>query len=217
MTEHYIVHQGHVACSLGVMHEGYLPDFLMFANTIEVTQGVRLMPPVGMPEEREWVQNLAKRKQSNVIFAVLVHEPTAEGQTYRYIGHTGIHAIKWPDGTAVTGTLLGNSKNWLQGYGTEAKLLLLFHAFQMLGLRKLTSEVKAFNARSLGHLLKCGYRIIGRYTKQDYHYGSYVDRILLEVFREDWKPIWDAYQADHALPKLTEEQRTLIGKETGLV
>jgi len=214
MTEHHVVHQGHVACSLGTMHKGYLPDFLMFANTAQMTQGINLVPPVDLSEQEEWLQILAKH--TTLVFAILHHEPV-NGDAYQYIGHIGIHGIKWPDGIGTTGILIGNSNNWMRGYGTEAMLLLLSHAFQMLGLRKLTSEVKAFNARSLGHLLKCGYRIVGRYTKQDYHYGSYVDRILLEVFREDWKPIWDAYQADHALPKLTEEQRTLIGKETGLV
>jgi len=213
MPEHHVVHPGHSACSLGLMHEGYIPDFLVFASTPQITRD-SLMPPIGLSEEEKWARNFTKH--TAVAFAVLHHETESGEQAYRYIGYTGIHSIRWPDGTGTTGTLLGNSADWLRGYGTEAKLLLLHHAFHVLGLRKLTSEVKAYNARSLGHLIKCGYRIVGRYTQQDFHNGKYLDRILLEVFRADWEPIWETYQTTHTIPKLTDEQRKMVGIETGM-
>jgi len=50
--------------------------------------------------------------------------------------------------------------NWRIGIGTEAMLLLLYHAFMILGLRKVTATVKVFNAPSMGHSIKSGYKLI---------------------------------------------------------
>ncbi len=212
---HCIVHHGLVGCSLAVMQEAYLSTFLQFANDPRVVEGVRLTPPVGMPEELDWLQRLSKRKGTDHVFAVLRHDGEVSSPRYIYIGHTGVHGILWPNATGVTGSLLGDLENLGKGHGTEAKLLLQYHAFRILGLRKLTSGVKSFNARSLGHLIKCGYRIVGRYKEHEFHNGGYVDEILLECFREDWEPVWEQYQATRELPKLTDAQRDLVCKETG--
>lgn len=214
MSNHLIVHEGHVATSLAVMQEEYLREFLPFANDILVTAGTRMRGPIHMEEEIEWVQGLWKKKDRHIVFAVLKHEGTAADRTYTYVGHTGLHGIQFPNAHASTGSILGNLDNLGKGTGTEAKLLLMYHAFQVRGLRKLTSQVKGFNAQSLGHLIKAGYRIVGRFTKHEFHEGNYVDEILLEVFREDWEPIWEKYQTARELPKLTEEQRDLVKRET---
>lgn len=208
MTTHIIVYRGLVGCSLGVMQEPYIPELLQFINDLEVTAGVMARAPVDVYEEEDWLRKLHTNKKSNQIFAVLAHEP-GENE-FRYIGHTGIHQILWPSGFGATGSLLGGNNARGNGYGTEAKLLLQYHAFRVLGLRKLTSTVKAFNAQSLGHLIKTGYRIVGRYTKHQFHDGEYVDEILLECFREDWEPLWAEYQAGRKLPKLTSGQRELV-------
>ncbi len=129
------------------------------------------------------------------------------------MGHTGIHHVEWPHGIGSTGSLIGVPDAQGKGIGTEAKLLLLYHAFMILGLRKITSFVKSFNARSAGHLMKCGYKPVGRYHKHHLHEGAYVDEIHFEVFREDWEPIWNTYQRDGAQPRLTEEQRAFLVRE----
>ena len=83
-----------------------------------------------------------------------------------------------------------------------------------MGLRKIVSSVKAWNAPSLGHLVKCGYTVVGRYRRHVLHEGVLVDEILLEVFPEDWEPIWDAYNKSGVLPKLSPDQRALVARET---
>ena len=65
----------------------------------------------------------------------------------------------------------------------------------------------------MGHLVKCGYTLCGRHKAEDFHEGTFVDEILLEVFRNEWEPVWQAYQTTGKLPRLTEEQRALIEKK----
>ncbi len=84
----------------------------------------------------------------------------------------------------------------------------------ILGLTSVDSKVKCFNAASLGHLLKTGYRIYGRIPRRIFHEGHLVDELILAVFREDWEPVWEKYQKMSELPKLTPRQRARVLKET---
>lgn len=127
--------------SLAVMTESYVDQLVDIINTPEVIEGVMTIPPVAREEELEWVKNLPKNKKNMHIFAVLAHE----GEGRRFIGTMGLHKIRWPEGSCTSGSLLGSLEMLGQGYGTEAKLLLLKHAFDVLNLTTVKSEVKAFN------------------------------------------------------------------------
>jgi len=213
MVTHIIAYEGRLL-SLALMQKGYGPEYLPWPNERTRVNGTSQRPPYSLQDFEEWVDRLQKDKGHNEVFAVLVHEGTSENRTYRYIGNVGIHDITWPGAFGETGSILGAPGVHGKGYGTEAKLLIQYHAFNVLGLRKLCSSVKAFNAASLGHLLKCGYRIVGRHKAHDFHEGSFVDVILLECFREDWEPIWDAYTGTKTVPRLSAKQRKRVQKET---
>lgn len=211
--EHYVAYKGLVGVSLAAMNREYLPIFMQHANDLTVTRGVLLRPPVTLEAQMEWYEGIAKRSETDQVFAVLLHELSAGTPSYRYVGHTGLHQIRWTNCSATTGSLLIDPTAHGSGHGTEAKLLLLYHAFFVKGLRKISSEVKVFNGNSWGHLLKCGYKPIGRRSRHHFHEGSYVDEIIFEVFREDFEPIWEAYTQTKKLPKLTEEQRSGIANQ----
>lgn len=199
--------------SLALMQRMYGPEYLPWPNRRTAINGTLQRPPYYPEDFDEWIERLRKGKGVHEVFAVLAHEDKESGRGYRYLGHAGIHDVEWPSAHATTGSVLGADNAREKGYGTEAKLWMQYHAFKVLGLRKLLSEVKAFNAPSLGHLLKCGYKIVGRRKSHDFHEGAYVDVIILECFREDWEPIWERYHASGTLPKLTALQRTRVTKE----
>lgn len=197
--------------ALGPVLKEHVPFITRWANDPVATAGVLLTPPVLRETEEEWFEGLKKRKDTDVLFSVYVRD----GETWKFVGTTGIHRITWPDARGSSGTLIGDTSVHGSGCGTEAKLWLLHHAFRVLGLRKVTSEVKEFNGNSLGHLLRCGYQIVGRRRKQHFHDGAYVDEVLLEIFREEFEPLWDAYRAQQRLPQLTDELRAVVTKYAG--
>lgn len=211
--EHVIAYEGKLV-SLGLMQKEYGPHFFEWANSREGIEGTLLRPPYTLNNWEEWLASLDKGKGSNEVFAILLHDEREGKRTYQYVGHTGLHNVRWPEGRGSTGSVIGDAAARQRGCGTEAKLHLLYHGFQVMGLRKIVSSVKAWNAQSLGHLVKSGYQVIGRHRRHVFHEGNLVDEILLEVFREDWEPIWGAYRETGGLPKLTDEQRAFIAKET---
>lgn len=215
MTDHLITYTGVANVSLGLITRDYGPEFVRFANVRGDIDGTRIRPPYYVATHFEpWLERLEKEKGKNEAFAILVHDDSRPERSYRYIGHMGIHDIQWPQGTGVTGSVIGDRNSQGKGYGKEAKLLIQKHAFDTLHLHKLKSEVKSFNAASLGHLLACGYRICGRLHEEELHEGRRVDLILLECFRRDWEVIWEAYRTTKTPPRLTDEQHALVKKET---
>ena len=214
MSDHSPIHQGYNV-SLGAMRRDYIPLFMQGANDPDVMRGVTLRPPVTLEAEFAWYDGMASRT-GNVTFAILLHERDEMGTMtgYRYIGHTGLHSITYPDGHATSGTIIADKSCFGKGYGTEAKLLLLYEAFRNRGLRKVCLEVKVFNDNSWGHLLACGYRQVGRRAAHHFYNGTFVDSVLFEIFRDAWEQTWHTYQETGSPPRLTEEQRTVLRKET---
>lgn len=165
-----------------------IPHLLRWINNEEVTQYLAAYLPMLEKDEEQWFEDLAKRKQTDLVFAIV----TVDGD--KIIGNMGIHQISWKDRTATTGALIGEKEYWGKGYGTEAKMLLLNYAFNTLNLRKICSSVLAFNKRSYAYQLKCGYTEEGRRRKQRYRNGRYWDEILMAVFKKDWLPLWKEYK-----------------------
>jgi RimJ/RimL family protein N-acetyltransferase len=79
--------------------------------------------------------------------------------------------------------MIGEKEYWGKGYGTEAKMLLLDYAFNVLNLRKITSGVIAFNERSYNYSMRCGYKREGILKSHIYRDGKYWDVYQLAVFK----------------------------------
>jgi RimJ/RimL family protein N-acetyltransferase len=199
--------------ALAVMRPEYIPIIATYINEWEYINGTLQCPPYTRSSGVEWVRKLDEKRNEQRVFAILV--PDAERKDgFRYVGHTGLHRIDEKTNSAVTGSIIGDKSVQGIGVGTEAKLWLQYYAYEVMGLRKLHSFCKAFNAKSMGHLIKCGYTFIGRRRAEIRQGQGFIDELLFECFPVDWEPIWAAYQETGELPKLTDQQRALIKKQT---
>ncbi|MDO8504775.1 MAG: GNAT family protein [Candidatus Liptonbacteria bacterium] len=173
--------------SLRVITKDNIPKYLEWFNDPEVTQYTSGIFPVSEEEETEWVQNLSKRKQTDVMFAIWTNDG-------RLIGNMGLHRINYVDGTAVTGAVIGEKDFWGKGLGMEAKMLLLEWAFNTLNLRKINSHVLGFNKRSQRYSEKCGYKIEAVLKDQMFRNGKYEDMVIMSVFKTDWLLLWEKFR-----------------------
>ncbi len=81
-----------------------------------------------------------------------------------------------------------------QGYGPEAKHLLLEYCFDHLHLHAICSHVWEPNTRSAAALKKQGYKFAGRLKWDDYKDGVYRDTLVFDLLREDWLEARDAWR-----------------------
>ncbi len=168
-----------------------LTQITKWMNNPRVTKFLTASYPMMEAEEREWFQNLPKKKPEHVVVAIVVDE--------NIIGTMGLHNINHRHRIATTGAVIGEEAYWGKGYGSEAKMLLLDYAFHVLNLRKVCSRVIAFNERSINYSLKCGYVEEARLREHIYYDGTYWDEVCLAVFYEQWKPLWEDFKATQLL------------------
>lgn len=136
--------------------------------------------PMGWDDEVEWLDKISRRKEGELHLGIEVPE-------LGLIGLTSLKVESWVNRTAVTGTVIGVAEARGKGYGTEAKMLLLGHAFRRLNLRKVYSNVYAPNEASLRCQKRCGYVEEGRFKDDVFLNGQYHDVITLAAWRETFE------------------------------
>jgi len=173
---------------LSPVQESDLAFFQRIMNDERISRFLLTRTIVGEVDEREWHENIAKRKQTDRTCAIVLKE------TDEIIGNIGLHMIDWVSRTAATGTVIGKEDLLGKSLGTEAKMLMLKYAFLELNLRMIISRAYAFNGRSIRYSEKCGYKQVAVYPDFIFRDGKYHDLIHLMVTREMWEPLWIEFE-----------------------
>jgi RimJ/RimL family protein N-acetyltransferase len=133
-----------------------------------------------------WVGEMAEKDPApDIELAVVLRE------TDELIGETGLYSIDWIARTAESGSWLYRAADRGQGYGTEAKLLLLEYAFDRLALNMIWAWVKERNPRSQAALRKQGYRDAGRFTWSGYGPDGFENARMFDLLATEWRSARD--------------------------
>ena len=143
----------------------------------EVTRFILLRYPPTLEAEREWFDRVS-RDPAEILWGI-----EFDG---RLVGVSGVHRIDWPNGHAVTGTLIGDRSAWGKGVGGESMRLRTRYSFTETTLHKLNSSYLDGNTASALAQAAAGYREIGRRREEHFRAGRWHDEVLTEVLREDW-------------------------------
>lgn len=73
-----------------------------------------------------------------------------------------------------------------KGFGTEAIMLLLRHAFNDMGLHRIGIRVLAYNKRAIRAYEKCGFVVEGRERETAYVNGSWHDDIMMGLLDREF-------------------------------
>jgi RimJ/RimL family protein N-acetyltransferase len=111
--------------------------------------------PKGLGFEEDWIKSKQKTDGKDITVGIC----TLEGLL---IGTMGLHYIEMIHRTAVTGSVIFDESYRNKGYGTDAKMVLLDYAFNILGLEVVESRAIGFNERSSAYSQKCGYKVEAR-------------------------------------------------------
>jgi RimJ/RimL family protein N-acetyltransferase len=134
----------------------------------------------------DWFGEMADKDPAPDVELAVVRRETGE-----LIGETGLYSIDWIARNAESGSWLYRAVDRGQGYGTEAKLLLLEYAFDRLGLNMIWSWVKERNPRSQAALRKQGYRDAGRFTWTGYGPDGFENARMFDLLATEWQSARD--------------------------
>ena len=116
----------------------------------------------------------------------------------RLLGSVALLDIDWVNRTAETASYLLGEDVRGQGYGTEAKMLLLEYAFDRIQLHVVQSWVRATNTRSSNALVRQGYQLAGRRYWKGFQTGAHVDHLIFDLLREEWVAVRELWRASVA-------------------
>lgn len=106
--------------------------------------------------------------------------------TGRLIGLTTFSNLD-PDNSSVLFHIsIGESDAWGSGYGTEAAELMLWLAFEPIGLHRVTLSVFSFNERAIRSYEKAGFEIEGREREAIVRDGRRWDELTMGMLERDW-------------------------------
>jgi RimJ/RimL family protein N-acetyltransferase len=163
---------------LGVEHAGGL-----LADTEEVFAWLLYARPADLDQARAWIDGaLADRRADRRFpFAVL------GAQDGSVIGSTSYWDFDAHNAHVEIGSTWLNRASWGTGRNAEAKLLLMTHAFETLGLERVAFRTDILNERSQRAIERLGA------TREDVHRhemrrrdGSWRDSVHYSLLREEW-------------------------------
>lgn len=156
--------------------------------------------PLGFIAERDWCENASRGCENEIQLAIELKDGT-------HVGNIGLHKVNWVSRHAETGALIGDGRYRSKGFGTEAKLLLLQHAFLQMNLHKLYSKVAEYNPRSLRYSLKCGYQVEARLRDDIWCDGRFWACLVMSVYRDDWLRLFQEGKLPlHVTEAMVEEE-----------
>lgn len=143
------------------------------------SRGRWLLSPLHIESELEALN--AEDPPSTIYLSII------QRQTGDYLGEVELMDFDHFNRTAETGSVIYVPELRGQGYGTEAKNLLLEYAFDHLNLHMIRSFVWSFNPRSQAALAKQGYRTAGRLQWRAYTAQGVVNNVVFDLLAREWR------------------------------
>ncbi len=168
-------------------------DFVLLTkwlNDPEVIETLAVdMPVTEIAFEKDLEEIGTVRTTTEIWFMI---ETLAGGRT---IGSTRFKKIDHKNRNAEFSIVIGETEYWGRGLGTEAVRLLVNYGFEQLNLHRVSSEVFAFNERSLKMHRKLGFREEGRQREAWFKNGRFHDWVLFAILRDEWDSAIDMITA----------------------
>lgn len=132
-----------------------------------------------LENQREDALQVARGRDA--VFSIL------RSDTGEVIGRCLLFAVNRTDRSAMAGILIGEKSCWGQGYGSEAMVLLLDYAFNLLNLHSVGLGVFAFNQRGIASYRKIGFKEIGLRREARILGGKAFDVLLMDILEDEFR------------------------------
>jgi RimJ/RimL family protein N-acetyltransferase len=134
--------------------------------------------PPTIEELREYIANFEDNRNA-IAFAII---DTKENM---HVGNATINAINWISGTADLGLMIGDKAYLGKDCAYVIWSMIIKHAFEVLGLRRLYIGILEGNKECLNAAIKLGCIEEGRWRQHSLVNGEYQDEIWFGVLRDE--------------------------------
>ncbi len=154
--------------------------YARWMNDPEVTRFLEMATRPVREFERDSFWRMANETDDAYVFSI------DDLKLANVVGYCGLYMVQWACRRAQFNILVGDSKVWDQGFGSEAAHLCLDYAFNTLNLNSIQLGVNADNKRAVRSYEKVGFVHEGCRRQFIYRGGSYSDMIVMSILRNEY-------------------------------
>lgn len=130
--------------------------------------------------EKKWVNDAIFSPGNSVKLAVCLKE------SHQHIGNVYLDNVDSFNQNAMFGLMIGDKTQWGNGIGTEMTLLMLYHAFYEMNLKRVYSYQLEDNIGSIKVHHKCGFQQEGILRKAVFKHGELVNLNVMGILKEEF-------------------------------
>ena len=164
---------------LRALEEDDLPLTQRWTNAPSVVEFEGYPFPVSMADERTWFGVVRQSDFRKVLIIEVLEEKRPIGNIY--------FDVDWRHRSASISITVGEPQEHGKGYGTDAIVTAVSHAFDELGLIRVSAAILAFNTGSLRAFEKAGFRQEGVRRQSFIWHGVPHDQVMMSILREEYQ------------------------------
>lgn len=135
---------------------------------------------VSLDYEKKWVSDVIFSPGNNIKLAVCMKD------TDQHIGNAYLDNIDSFNQNALFSLMIGEKDFWGKGLGTELTMLMLYHAFYSINLKRVQSYQLRDNIGSIQVHNKCGFQQEGILRNAVFKNGNLVDLNVMGILKEEF-------------------------------
>jgi diamine N-acetyltransferase len=142
---------------------------------------------VPLPKSRRSVEQwLEKATISDPVRDGIMTLAITDKKTRVFLGITRFYDLKAPHYRASLGIGIQNPDNRSKGYGTDATLVMLWVAFNILGLHSVYLDTMEHNERAIHVAEKSGFKRVGMFRETEYIDGEFKGLVYLDILSHEF-------------------------------
>jgi RimJ/RimL family protein N-acetyltransferase len=160
-----------------------LDDIMKHWNNLEMRQYLNSQIPMSRQTERQWLERSTTMdpwKDGGMTLAI------EDKRTGEFLGTVSLFDISKQHKRAEFGIAIHNPENLGRGYGTDVTRVMLWIAFQILGLNSVYLITLDINERAQRAYEKTGFKKAGVFRQAAYLKGKFNDFIIMDILKEEF-------------------------------
>ena len=148
--------------------------------------GRLLGPPI--PWSRNFLETwIEKRISADPWRDKMIELAITDNATGEFLGFVHLEDIKRPHSRAEFGISIHSPDNQSKGYGTDATRVILWVAFNILGLHSIYLDTMEDNKRAIRTYEKVGFKQVGLLRETEFIDGAYKGLLVMDILRREFE------------------------------
>ena len=153
-------------------------------NTLELRRYTGVPLPRSRSETENYLRAAALAHPWNDGYLILAIE---ERESREFLGIGRLFEIEKPHNRARLGLSIYDPEQRGKGYGKDATRVLLWVAFNILGLHTVNLDTMEDNERAIHVFREVGFRRVGVLRETEYRLGQYTGLLLMDILRSEFE------------------------------